>query len=225
MGFLARPGGGSWGSAILNAAGLMAIVAAHPVERLLGWRYDPSTLTSPLASWPDTLAWLLIAIVGETVWSRCTRRGRAARARRRADLLAGRVLRMPFAARVGVLLGSMVLVLGVVALRRSGHAVEPGMVAIAWVVFLTAVLHETACLMLPGASVLPDPRDELMAFFRGRVLMAGFAAAIASLALVSLLAVFLPAAMVAALPVCLAASVLIPAWLLRRLEREADAAD
>ena len=231
-----RPGGqglrsglarsSTWVRAVIITATLMAVVAAHSVDRLFGWRYDRSDLFSPSSSWPDSLAWLLVAVIGKTVWLRVFRKEQrnAERERLRADLLNGRILRMPFAARIGGLLVSLVLAFGGALLRQVGHAVEPSMFWIVWAAFLFFVLQETACLLAPGEALLPDPNDELLAFFRGRVLKAGFSAAVASLATVSLLACFLPVAVAPALPVCLAASVLLPACLLRRFEHEADAA-
>lgn len=222
--YLARPS--TWVRAVIFTATMMAVVAAHPVERLLGWQYDRSNLFSPVASWPDTLAWLLVAMAGQTVWLRVFRKeqSRIDRERLRADLLEGRILRMPFAARIGGLLASIVLAFGGMLLRQTGHVIEPAIFWTVWAGFLFFVLQETAFVLVPGEALVPEPDDELLAFLRGRVLKVGFATVVLSLCTISLLAIVLPIAVATVMPICLLASVFLPACLLRRLEYEADAA-
>lgn len=213
-----------WTRAVILTATMMAFLSLHPVERLLGSRSEGFSPT-PM-SWRDALAWLVIAISVQTVWTHLFRREqwRAEKARIRADILSGRHKRMPFAARVGGLLISLLIVLAAEWDWRSGDASVASLLWIGWGALLFFVLQETAILLVPGEALHADRNDELLVFFSSRVLRTGFAAVIVSLAGLSVLACLVPATVALLLPFCLTTSVLVPAVRLRQLERAADAA-
>ena len=97
---LLRPSAWIW--SVIAMVSMLATQAARPVEWLLGWPHDRPDSSSLVDGWPDLLAWLVMALAVQIVWNSTFGRDRrkAERAQLRADLLEGRIVRMPFAARV-----------------------------------------------------------------------------------------------------------------------------
>jgi hypothetical protein len=81
---------------------------------------------------------------------------------------------------------------------------------------LNIVLH-------PGDSFMPNPHDELLTFFKGRMLQAGYITAVLALACVYVVSLFAARYLTVLLPVVLTASLLVPGLVYRRLDRRADA--
>ncbi len=212
----------TWARNLATTASLMLIWAFHPITSLLGWPESGKTIHT----WPDTLAWLVLAIGGQALWRHHYRRNqsRADKEQLRADLLNGRLKRISFGSRVFGLLGCLTLVVCGETFRHAGRTTDTTLLLLAWMAFLFFILQETVMLIKPGESLLPDPNDELLAFLRGRALAVGFAAAILGLVAMSLLALLRSDLLALVMPVCLTVSVLVPAWRLHRLEKEADAA-
>jgi hypothetical protein len=138
----------------------------------------------------------------------------------REDLRAGRVQRISLATRCAVMLASLGLVV-------TGSLVEDGTIFLMLggpVLFLFAV-EEFNIIMRPGDSVLTNPRDELLAFFKARSLQLGYSIAILSLAVLCLVGLFATRYVGVLLPVALTVSLLAPSLLYSRLDRRAGAAE
>jgi hypothetical protein len=73
----------------------------------------------------------------------------------------------------------------------------------------------------PGETELPDPRDELLAFFKARMLQAGYVASIAALVVLYLTYLFAPMYVGLLLPTVLASCLLIPSLVYNRLDYQA----
>lgn len=138
----------------------------------------------------------------------------------REDLRRGRVRRMTFISRSGVLLIALALVV-------VGELV-PGWGRAACLLFGVPLLfifglEELIIILNPGDFIFPNPRDELLSFFRGRTLQAGYGVAILSLATIFILSLCAPRYVTLALPIALTATLLTPSFLFNRLDRQAGA--
>jgi hypothetical protein len=142
----------------------------------------------------------------------------ASQLRFRQDLRAGRVPRISFLARCAVMLISLGLVV-------AGTLVEDGglFLVLGGPVLLLFAVEELNIILRPGNSVLTDPRDELLAFFKARSLQVGYSAAVLSLAVLCLVGLFSTRYLGALLPVALAVSLLVPSLFYSRLDRRAGA--
>jgi hypothetical protein len=87
--------------------------------------------------------------------------------------------------------------------------------------FLLFCAVELNLVVHPGETLLPDSRDELLAFFKSRMMQAGYVAAIAALAASYLVYLFAPAYIGLLLPLVLAACLLVPSLVYIRLDRRA----
>jgi hypothetical protein len=135
----------------------------------------------------------------------------------REDFRAGRVKRMSLATRCAVMLTSLGLVV-------SGSLVEDGTIFImlGGPVLLLFAVEEFNIILRPGNSVLTNPRDELLAFFKARSFQVGYAIAILSMAVLCLLSFFATRYVGALLPVGLTISLLAPSLFYSRLDRRAS---
>lgn len=135
------------------------------------------------------------------------------------DLRQGRLKRMPFAARCAFLLAT----LGLVCI--GWYAPEPHstkILALAIPLFLLFVAMELSTVLRPGDVVLPNPRDELLMFFRARMLKAGYITAIAALVGLYLTSLFATQYVGLLIPIMLTVSLLVPALVYRRLDHQAE---
>jgi hypothetical protein len=94
--------------------------------------------------------------------------------------------------------------------------------AVAVPLFLLFCAVELNCIVHPGETYFPDPRDELLAFFRARMLRAGYVASIAALAVLYLTYLFVPMYLGLLLPVVLTACLLVPGLVYNRLDHQAE---
>jgi hypothetical protein len=134
----------------------------------------------------------------------------------REDLRAGRVKRVSLATRCAVMLISLVIVV-------YGSLVEDGAIflMLGGPVLLLFAIEEFNIILRPGNSVLTDPRDELLAFFKARSLQVGYAFAILSMAVLCLVSLFATRYVGVLLPVGLTISLLAPSLFYSRLDRRA----
>lgn len=132
----------------------------------------------------------------------------------------GRVKRMPLAARwLFILCFLGLVILGWMA--PQPHRTR--LLALGVPLFLLFCAVELNLVMHPGETLLPDPRDELLTFFKSHMLQAGYVASIAALAASYLVYLFAPGYIGLALPLVLAACLLVPSLVYIRLDRRAAA--
>jgi hypothetical protein len=136
----------------------------------------------------------------------------------REQLEQGRLKRMPLSVRSAFLLCMLSLVsLGWYAREPYGARI----LVIAVPLFLLFAAMEFGAVVRPGDSVLPDPQDELLLFFRARMLQVGYVTAILALVGLYLVSLFANAYVGLLLPVVLTISLLTPAFIYSRLNRQA----
>lgn len=119
---------------------------------------------------------------------------------------------------MGLLIALALVIAGSLIPGHDGRAV----LIIGVPMFLLFVLVELNILLRPGDTVLPDPHDELMNFFKARTLQVGYFTAIVSLAALYVIGLFQARYVEMLLPVVLAISLLVPAFAYRRLDRRAS---
>ena len=124
-----------------------------------------------------------------------------------------------FARSVFMLLALALVVAG--SLLRGPDGTPLLVVGVPMLLLLTAA--ELATVLLPGDAMLPDPHDELLMFFRSRMLAVGYTVAVLSLAALYVVSLFAARYVETLLPVVLAVSVLVPGLVYRRLDRRAGA--
>ena len=136
----------------------------------------------------------------------------------KAQLRQGQLKRMPFAVRAAFLLCMLALVsLGWYAHEPYGSRI----LAVAVPLFLLFAAAEFGAILQPGDSLLPDPHDELLQFFRTRMLQTGYVTAILALIGLYLLSLWGPRYLGLLLPFVLTLSLLTPAFMYNRLNRQA----
>jgi hypothetical protein len=138
----------------------------------------------------------------------------------RHDLRRGRVKRMSFAARASALLIALALV---VAGELVPSSIRAACLLLGVPLLLFFGLQELVIILRPGDFVFPNPRDELLAFFRARTLQAGYGVASLSLAALLILGLVAPHYVALVLPILLTVTVLTPSFLFNRLDRQAGA--
>lgn len=169
--------------------------------------------------WPDIVAAGVLLLLVKWAYLRFFRREetQAEVAALRADILSGRMRRMSLAARCSFLLLGLALVIGGTLMGPGGKPV----LVVAVPMFLLFAAAELMVVLHPGDSVLPNPHDELLMFFKAQTLQVGYSAAILSLAVLYLVSLFgtryLGLLVAAVLALCL----MVPAFVYRRLDRRA----
>lgn len=210
----------SWGRWIQTAmlgTGTVVVIFYTPFARVFGFesfeaRHGGSML--------DFSIYMALWIVGKSIYLHLFGRGRIAAemAAFKDELRHGHVKRMSFAARWLFIL----CVLGLVCL--GWVAPEPHrarILAVAVPLFFLFCAIELNIVVHPGEALLPDPRDELLTFFKSRMLQAGYVASIAALVVLYLTYLFAPAYVGLLLPVGLTACLLVPSVVYNRLDRQA----
>jgi di/tricarboxylate transporter len=202
----------------IAAAGTAYSLAAH--YRPFAHWFDFTAFEERHGAWPEMLLMLPLLIAAKALYPRIFRQSTAS-----ADLEAtkqqvaqGRVKRPPLSVRSVFLLGALALVsLGWYAPEPHGGRI----LAIAVPLFLLFAAIEFSAVVRPGDSVLPDPRDELLLFFRARMLKVGYVTAILALISLYLVSLFANTYVGLLLPFVLTISLLTPAFLYSRLNRQA----
>lgn len=168
----------------------------------------------------DFYIYMAAWVIGKSIYLYFFRRKQLAteRAVYRDALRRGRVKRMSFAARWLFILGTLGLVIfGWIA---SGPD-RTHLLAVAVPLFLLFCAVELNFIVHPGETVFPDPRDEFLAFFKARMLQAGYIASIAALVVLYLTSLFAPGYLGLLLPVVLTACLLVPSLVYNRLDHHA----
>jgi hypothetical protein len=171
--------------------------------------------------WAEISILLAVLIVSKAIYLWGFRRSEqlAELAAVKDDLRQGRLKRMPLAARCAFLLAT----LGLVCI--GWYAPEPHstkILALAVPLFLLFAAMELSTVLRPGDLVLPNPRDELLMFFRARMLKAGYVTAIAALVGLYLTSLFATQYVGLLLPIVLTVSLLVPALVYHRLDQQAE---
>jgi len=136
------------------------------------------------------------------------------------DIKRGRITRPSFAVRWLFIL----CMLALVSLGWFGTGpYRTHLLALAVPLFLLFVAMELNIVIHPGESLIPDARDELLTFFKTRMLQAGYITAVATLAVLYLIYLFAPDYVGLVLPVVLVLCLLVPALVYRRLDHRAAA--
>ena len=212
----------SWGGRvefILFVAGCLLVIFYRPVAHVSAFRAFEERHGRYLL---DDFVFVAIWCVGRLLYLHFFRRGQwvADQADIRAALRQDRVKRMP-------LWGRWLLILCFLGLIILGWMAPPPhhtrLLALGVPLFLLFCAVELNLVMHPGETLLPDPRDELLAFFKSRMLQAGYVAAIAALAAAYLVYLFAPAYIGLLLPLVLAVCLLVPSLVYIRLDRRAAA--
>jgi di/tricarboxylate transporter len=162
---------------------------------------------------------LILWITGKAVYQHYFRREqrRAEFEAGKEQLRQGRVRRMSLVGRCVVQL----VILGIVALGWLGHEKDGSWLGLSvfvplFVLFAAAELNVT---LQPGDFLFPDPRDELMGFFKTQMLRAGYLTALAAMLVVFVVSLFAQKFATVLLPVALSVSLLVPGFVYSRLDR------
>jgi hypothetical protein len=145
---------------------------------------------------------------------------RAERAALREAIVQGRMKRMSLAGRSVFMLLALALVVGG-SLIRGADGTPLLVIGVPMLLLLAAA--ELNTVLHPGDALLPDPHDELLMFFKSRMLAVGYTVAVCSLAALYVVSLFAIRYVELLLPVVLALSVLVPGLVYRRLDRRAGA--
>lgn len=168
--------------------------------------------------WPEVAILSGVLIVLKAVYLGIFRRSeqRAEFASLKEALLQGRVQRMSLAIRCIFLLGALALV------SLGWFPIGTRILAIAVPLFLLFAAVELTCIIYPSETLHPDPHDELLLFFRARMIKVGYVTAILALTALYVASLFASPYMGLLLPIALTISLLVPAFVYRRLDRQAD---
>jgi hypothetical protein len=193
---------------------LMAVIWYRPLAHLglAGFEARHDT-------WPEFVAAGVLLMLVRSAYLHFFRRqeNRAELAALRADILSGRMKRMSLAARCVALLLALTLLVGGTLMGPGGK----GLLIIGVPMFLLFGAAELNVVLHPGDSVLPDPHDELLLFFKARTLQVGYCTAILSLAVLYIVSLFGTRYLGLLVAVVLALSLMVPAFAYRRLDRRA----
>jgi hypothetical protein len=201
----------------ITSAAYVLVVYYRPFANLLGIE----AFEVHHGVWPEVAILCGTLIVLKAVYLRIFRRSeqRAEFASLKEALLQGRVQRMSLATRCIFLLGALALVsVGWFAREPIGTRI----LALAVPLFLIFAAVELNFSIQPGETLLPDPHDELLLFFRARMLKVGYVTAILALTALYVASLFASPYMGLLVPIALTISLLVPAFVYRRLDRQAD---
>jgi hypothetical protein len=198
---------------ILSAANVL-VIYYRPFANLLGIE----AFEVHHGVWPEVAILCGALIVLEAVYLRIFRRSEqlAEFASLREALLQGRVQRMSLATRCIFLLGALALV------SVGWFPIGTRILALAVPLFLLFAAVELNFIIYPGETLHPDPHDELLLFFRARMLKVGYVTAIVALTALYVASLFASPYMGLLLPIALTISLLVPAFVYRRLDLQAD---
>ena len=136
------------------------------------------------------------------------------------DLRQGRVKRMSLVSRCVVILFTLGLVVTGSLMQGPDGTFYLLLGVPAFFLFAGA---ELVLILRPGNSVLGDPHDELLNFFKARMLQAGYTTALLSVSALYLCSLFSTKYVGVLLPVVLTVSLLAPGFVYVRLDRQAGA--
>ena len=188
----------------------------RPFAHLFGWE----SFENHHGNWPEWLLLIATLVLMDIVYARM--RGRPwlqqELAAAEADIRAGRLQRAPLAARHTALFILLSLVsLGWFAEPPYGRQI----LVVAVPLFLLFVAMELNFILHPGESLVPDPNDELLQFFRARMLKVGYITTVLALITLYLTSLLASRWVGLLLPILLTVSLLLPAFVYRQLDRQA----
>jgi di/tricarboxylate transporter len=202
----------------IAVAGAAYLLAAR--YRPFAHLFDFTAFEERHGDWPEMPLMLAVLIAAKSLYLRFFRHETlsAELEATKRHVAQGRVKRPPLSVRSVFLLCTLALVsLGWYAPEPHGGRI----LAIAVPLFLLFAAIEFSAVVRPGDSVLPDPRDELLLFFRARMLKVGYITAILALISLYLVSLFANTCVGLLLPFVLTISLLTPAFLYSRLNRQA----
>jgi di/tricarboxylate transporter len=208
-----------WTSWIELAVVATAYLLAAHYRPFAHW-FDFTAFEERHGDWPETLLMLAVLIGSKALYLRIFRQSSpsAELEAMKQQVAQGRVKRPPLSVRSVFLLCTLALVsLGWYAPEPHGGRI----LAIAVPLFLLFAAIEFNAVVRPGDSVLPDPRDELLLFFRARMLKVGYITAVLALIGLYLVSLFANTYVGLLLPFVLTISLLTPAFLYSRLNHQA----
>jgi hypothetical protein len=211
------PSWSRWIETALLVIGQLFVLRYTPFARVFGFESFEARHGSYML---DSLIYMAAWVVGKSIYSYFFRREQQATelAAFKDALRYGRVKRMSFAARWLFILCTLSLVIfGWIA---SGPD-RARLLAVAVPLFLLFCAVELNIIVHPGEAVFPDARDELLAFFKARMLQAGYVASIAALVVLYLIALLAPRYVGLLLPAVLTACLLVPSLVYNRLDHQA----
>jgi hypothetical protein len=193
---------------------LMAVVWYRPLARL-----GLADFEARHGAWPEFVAAGVLLVLVRTAYLRFFRRAQTREeiAALREDIRSGRMKRMSLAARCVWLLLALGLLSGGTLMGPGGQ----GLLVIGVPMFLLFVAAELAVVLYPGNSLMPDPHDELLMFFKAKMLQVGYCTAILSLAVLYVVSLFGTRYLGLLVAVVLALSLMVPAFAYRQLDRRA----
>ena len=206
-----------WIETALLITGLLLVLHYTPFARLFGFESFEARHGSYML---DSQIYIAAWVVGKSIYLYFFRREQQAaeRAALKDALRHARVKRMPFAARWLFILCTLSLVIfGWIA---SGPD-RARLLAVAVPLFLLFCAVELNIIVHPGETVFPDARDELLAFFKARMLQAGYVASIAALVVLYLVALLAPRYVGLLLPAVLTGCLFVPSLVYNRLDHQA----
>ena len=172
--------------------------------------------------WPEFVITATLHSVVKSLYGLLFKREqqRAERAALREAIVQGRMKRMSLTGRSLLMLLALALVVGGSLLPGPEG---PRLLVIGVPMLLLFAAAELMTILHPGDAVLPDPHDELLLFFKSRMLAVGYTVAVSSLAALYVVGLFAARYVEMLLPFVLALSVLVPGLVYRRLDRRAGA--
>ena len=213
---LRRPHGwGRWTETAVLLLGTLLVLRYAPFAHVFGFESFEARHGGYML---DFYVYMTVWVIGKSIYlyffSR--KQGAAELAAVKNALRHGRLKRMSFAARWLFILCMLALVsLGWVAPEPHRTYI----LAVAAPLFLLFCASELNIVVHPGEALIPNPRDELLAFFKSRMLQAGYVASIAALVVLYLTYLFAPIYVGLLLPVVLTGCLLIPSLVYNRLDR------
>jgi len=196
---------------------LCLVIVCTPFARLFGFESFEARHGGLML---EVVIYSVICIVVETLYLSLFRRKQMGLelAETREAIASGRIKRMSLAARWLFL--SFFLALVLLGSIASGPY-RMGILTLSVPLFLLFCAAELGCIVNPGEALVPNPRDELLGFFKAKMLQAGYLTAIAALAILYLIYLAAPKYVGLLLPLALAACLLTPGLVYRRLDHQA----
>jgi len=207
-----------WIEIVLLAVAICLVALYAPFARLFGFE----GFEQRNGLWPEFVITATLSAVVKSLYGWLFRREqeRAERTALREAIVSGRMKRMSLAGRSVFMLFAVALVVGGSLIRGPDG---PRLLVIGVPMLLLLAAAELMTVLHPGDAVLPDPHDELLTFFKSRMLAVGYTVAVLSLAALYVVSLFAVRYVETLLPVVLALSVLVPGLVYRRLDRRAGA--
>lgn len=208
---------GPWAETSLLVTGALIVLRYTPFARLFGFESFEARHGGYML---DFYVYMAASLVGKSIYLYffCRRQGAAKLGSFKDALRHGRVKRMSFVSRWLFILCTLALVI------LGWSAPEPHrkhILTIAVPLFLLFCAVELNCVVHPGETVMPNSNDELLAFFKARMLQAGYIAAIAALVVLYLTYLFAPTYVGLLLPAVLTACLFVPGLVYNRLDHQA----